>query len=411
LTLPNGTATEYLYDRASRISELIYRSALGSIGNLVYDYNSTGQQISTGGSLSRPALTKSVSQATYDAANHQLTFDNKQLTYDANGNLRSIAGTGSDATLLSWDARDRITSLSSAAGDTTFSYDAFGRRVSMSGAGRLTRYVYDADDIVSEDANGVSIGYLRTLFVDEAMVRGGREYYVADALGSTIALVNESGVITTEYMYDAFGSTSMSGVPSDNPFQFTGRENDGFGSYFYRSRFYDSGLQRFVSEDPAEFGGGDTNLYAYVSNDPRLYVDPFGLGKVGAVIKIVKRVGRFLQEGRTVSLKQAQNIRRRGGDVKASSERLAEKIERGAFKRDRTAGEMVRHGPHKEGYRPHFQTDKKAGHTFFGVAVVPGSGLGSTVGRKTGVPFLGSVVDFVNPMADIQDLLDLGRGL
>jgi uncharacterized protein RhaS with RHS repeats len=36
-------------------------------------------------------------------------------------------------------------------------------------------------------------------------------------------------------------------------------------------------LQRFISEDPLAFGGGDTNFYAYAANDPVLNTDPTGL--------------------------------------------------------------------------------------------------------------------------------------
>lgn len=34
---------------------------------------------------------------------------------------------------------------------------------------------------------------------------------------------------------------------------------------------------RFISKDPIGFRGGDTNLYAYVKNNPINYKDPFGL--------------------------------------------------------------------------------------------------------------------------------------
>jgi len=64
---------------------------------------------------------------------------------------------------------------------------------------------------------------------------------------------------------------------STNPFQFTGRENDGTGVYFDRARYYSPTFQRFVGQDPIDFAGGDTNLYGYVSNDPLVYRDPTGL--------------------------------------------------------------------------------------------------------------------------------------
>src|SRR5207249_5876700 len=42
-------------------------------------------------------------------------------------------------------------------------------------------------------------------------------------------------------------------------------------------RYYHPALQRFISEDPVGFGGGDTNLYAFVSNSPTAGRDPLGL--------------------------------------------------------------------------------------------------------------------------------------
>jgi RHS repeat-associated protein len=61
----------------------------------------------------------------------------------------------------------------------------------------------------------------------------------------------------------AFGSTTISGS-SWNALQYTGRENDGTGLYYYRARYFSPILQRFISEDPIGFEGG-IDLYAYVT--------------------------------------------------------------------------------------------------------------------------------------------------
>jgi len=90
-------------------------------------------------------------------------------------------------------------------------------------------------------------------------------------------LADSAGAIQTEYTYEPFGRTTATGVSNTNPFQYTGRENDGTGLYYYRSRYYHAALQRFIAEDPIEFHGGDINLYGYVINNPTRYVDPFGL--------------------------------------------------------------------------------------------------------------------------------------
>jgi len=51
--------------------------------------------------------------------------------------------------------------------------------------------------------------------------------------------------------------------------------------YYYRARYYDPALGRFLSADPIGFGGGDTNFYRYVENNPNRFRDPFGLQSYG----------------------------------------------------------------------------------------------------------------------------------
>jgi RHS repeat-associated protein len=155
-----------------------------------------------------------------------------------------------------------------------------GRRVSKTINGEKTEYLFDGNDIVAEIQGGVmTTTYLRGLNIDEPFVRqssAGNEYYLTDALGSTIALTDGAGNVTTTYSYDPFGNTTVTGT-STNVFQYTGRENDGTGLYYYRARYYSPSMQRFISEDPIQFYGGDINLYSYVRNSPLSWNDPSGL--------------------------------------------------------------------------------------------------------------------------------------
>ena len=120
---------------------------------------------------------------------------------------------------------------------------------------------------------------LTGLGVDETFSRtdaSGARRLLTDALGSTLALTDGAGAVQTSYSYEPYGKTTVSGTASSNSFEYTGRENDSSGLYFYRARYYNPGLQRFVSEDPIGLEGGP-NVYAYVEGDPLSMTDPMGL--------------------------------------------------------------------------------------------------------------------------------------
>jgi RHS repeat-associated protein len=83
-------------------------------------------------------------------------------------------------------------------------------------------------------------------------------------------------VVQTEYAYEPFGNMAATGESNTNPFEFTGRESDGTGLYYYRARYYHPGLQRFISEDPIGYAAGDINLFAYAGNSATNFRDPSG---------------------------------------------------------------------------------------------------------------------------------------
>ena len=69
-------------------------------------------------------------------------------------------------------------------------------------------------------------------------------------------------------------SNSTPSATYNNTILYTGRELDiATGLYYYRARYYDAALERFVSRDPAQ---ADINLYRYCSNGPTDGADPSG---------------------------------------------------------------------------------------------------------------------------------------
>jgi RHS repeat-associated protein len=164
----------------------------------------------------------------------------------------------------------------------SFQYDPFGRRVSKT-IGGTTQYLYDGANPVQEISGSSASANLLAGGVDEYFQRtdsAGARHFLTDALGSTLALADSTGALQTQYTFEPFGNTTVTGASTTNTFAFTGRELDAAGLYFYRARYYSPGLQRFISEDPVGFRGG-INKYAYVSNSPTNFNDPFGLDKKG----------------------------------------------------------------------------------------------------------------------------------
>lgn len=95
-----------------------------------------------------------------------------------------------------------------------------------------------------------------------------------DHLGSTVALTDATGSITASTTYDSYGNQTGS---LGTRFAYTGRELNAFtGLYYYRARFYDANLGRFLSEDPIGLNGG-INQFGYVGGNPINRIDPSGL--------------------------------------------------------------------------------------------------------------------------------------
>jgi len=275
LPYPNGTSTSYTYDHASRLTNITHTGPSGVIDALTSTYDAAGNRTSlTRENGAASLVPNAVASATYDAANEQTSFAGATLIYDQNGNLKN------DSTnTYTWDARNRLTSISGGVA-ASFNYDPLGRRISKTINGVTTAFVYDGNDIVQEMLSGaVTTNYLRSLNIDELfgiLRQDGVYFSIYDGLGSTLALTNQAASSVAQYSYEPFGKTQSSNPSFTNPFQFTGRENDNTGLYYYRARYYSPVFQRFLSQDPL-LGLITPVTYEYVFNNPLKFSDSTGL--------------------------------------------------------------------------------------------------------------------------------------
>ena len=218
--------------------------------------------------------------------------------YDPEGN-RTRRTKISDNTVdeYRWDYRNRLTEIVSkdAGGGVIktvdYEYDVDDQRVKKTvtsaslsaGDGVVENYYLDRDQIafVTDGSGDRTFHYLYGLNVDAVMAQdtpGGMVWSLADRLGSIDLLTDKDGNVVDKRTFDSFGRVLSETNPSVSfRYGYTGRERDlESGLDYYRARYYDSNVGRFISVDPMGFGAGDTNLYRYVSNNATNYTDPSG---------------------------------------------------------------------------------------------------------------------------------------
>ena len=85
-----------------------------------------------------------------------------------------------------------------------------------------------------------------------------RSFYHRNALGSVMEITDMNEAVVVSYRYDAYGKatitrggTPQSSDPLGNHWTFTGRFLDEeAGLLYYRARYYDPTLGRFLQRDP-----------------------------------------------------------------------------------------------------------------------------------------------------------------
>lgn len=328
-TLPNGVVTSYTYDVSSRLTDLA-NTAPGpvTISSYSYTYDNVGNrltmatlegthnygyddiyQLTSATHPSQPAesytydpvgnrlTSANYSDWAYDNSNRLLSYDSTTFTYDENGNTISKTD-ASSTTTYTYDYENRLVVAITPSHTATYTYDPFGVRLGKTVDANAVWFLYDNEDIVAEyDSSGLLVAkyyHGQGIDVPIAMVKNNQTYYhIFDGLGSVLYLTDTNCNIVENYTYDTFGN--LTGLPATgNLYAYTSREYDlETGSYFYRARYYDSTLGRFITADPIGFAGG-INFYAYVNNNPVIKIDPFG-NRIADILKAITVVKCLLE--------------------------------------------------------------------------------------------------------------------
>jgi RHS repeat-associated protein len=311
-TLPNGVAATYTYDGLDRLTGLKDTKGKAVIADNQYSYNNSGditRNIDQSGThvygydtidrLTSATYTGTPNETyAYDGVGNR-TSSHKSATYsyqpfnrltnsatasylyNNSGNMISKSDAGG-TTQFVWDFENRLTQIvTPSSGSVSYKYDGLGRRIQRTpSSGVSTNFIYDGQDVVKDiNSDGTTVEYLNGPSIDNKIRQKGSSnsttyYFSQDHLGSTTALTGTTGKLIERQTYDAYGNSTGS---TRTRYGYTGRERDALTSLlYYRARFYDPQLGRFISEDPIGLTGG-INSFAYVSNNPQNATDPSGL--------------------------------------------------------------------------------------------------------------------------------------
>jgi RHS repeat-associated protein len=311
----SGINRTLAYDGDQQLSGLTYSSGGGSgLSNEIFTYSSTyNRSTDDGGSY------------TYDSVKQRLTEDYRNFYfYDDNGNqIKKQDKTDlNKVTSYSYNSENQMTGFKVFDGsspdpvkEVKYYYDVLGRRIQKSivdhiaSINSFTRtYAYSGNEILMEyDENfhvlahynhsGLRTDDIQGVTITSSGVTAGlattaSSYrYLKDALGSITEIVDENADLVQKYDYSAYGKiirifdsigTDITANPTvKTSFTFTGRESDSeSGLYYYRARFYDPTIGRFLQKDPHPGILADPlsiiNSYIYTQNNPSMYTDPSG---------------------------------------------------------------------------------------------------------------------------------------
>jgi RHS repeat-associated protein len=205
-------------------------------------------------------------------------------TFDANGNL-----TSDGIRTFEWDAQDRLIGVVEGTERAEFFYDARNQRSSIvrksSGVVIHEEKLIWCDGALCEQraANGTAV--VRRLFGQGEQIGSAEIFYSADHLGSPVEVTDDTGASVASYAFDPWGRRTLADGSDVTDIGYTRhRWEPRAQEWSAMRRQYDPARARWSSEDPAGLVDGP-NRYAYVTNNPLMRVDPFGLCKCDAPCK------------------------------------------------------------------------------------------------------------------------------
>jgi len=219
--------------------------------------------------------------------------------YDVKGNLLFTPGAPAASDALVWDIDNHLSSYTKNGVTTTFTYDALGRRLEKTTGSNSTLFICAGQQVIEEyslsgGSYSLERSYVYGTYVDDVIAKveapgstGGSPsvlYYHSDRQFNVRGLTGSSGNILELYAYSPYGKQiimNASGVERnvsahDNNYGFTGRYLDvETGLWYFRARYFNVEMGRFISRDPLGYVDGMSLYNGYFAEG--FGVDPSGL--------------------------------------------------------------------------------------------------------------------------------------
>jgi RHS repeat-associated protein len=278
-----GRVVNYSYDNLHRLTkEEIIDSAKGN-RTIAYTYDNFGNRLTKNDS-------NGITYYSYNSSDQLIKETTPQgvitYQYDNNGNLIQKSD-GTIVTQYKYDYENKLTVMKNGSNQTTYKYDVDGNRISSTTNGDITYYLVDKNRQfaqVIEERNSQGSIVVSYIYGDDLISQRRIEtknYYHYDGQMSTRQLTNSVGMVTDEYVYDAFGNLVSNTGDTINNYLFSGEQYDpNLKFYYFRARYYDQKSGRFTCHDP--MWGKDTDpltlhRYLYAKANPVMFRDQNGM--------------------------------------------------------------------------------------------------------------------------------------